>query len=344
MEPRVQYVQTSDNVNIAFYAIGKGPALVDVPPIPFSHIQLDWTVPERRRWHERLAHSHTVVRYDSRGSGLSQRDVGPLSIDANVRDLEAVVDQLGLTGFDLMAQFYGGLPAISYAASNPERVSRFVLWHSFAHADEFFQGPQTQALLTLVDKDWELFTETLANARLGWSAGEEARRFARSVREAVTPEFLKRALDEMATYDVTGELSNVRAPTLVLRRRHFAGLSMDSTSRLAAGIPGARLGVLEGEGGAVFAGDWEPVLTEIEEFLESDSREGTGSTKRDDGLTAREIDVLRLVAGGRTNKEIAEELVLSVHTVERHLANIYRKLQVRSRSEATAYALKQGLT
>ena len=72
-------------------------------------------------------------------------------------------------------------------------------------------------------------------------------------------------------------------------------------------------------------------------------RQRPGRAALPDGLTAREAEVLRLVAAGRTNKEIASELVLSVHTVERHLANAYRKMSVRNRADATAYVLKAAL-
>ena len=61
------------------------------------------------------------------------------------------------------------------------------------------------------------------------------------------------------------------------------------------------------------------------------------------GLTAREIEVLRLVAAGDTNKEIANQLQISVATVERHLANVYAKIGVRGRAEATAFAITRGL-
>lgn len=61
------------------------------------------------------------------------------------------------------------------------------------------------------------------------------------------------------------------------------------------------------------------------------------------GLTGREVQVLSLVASGRTSKEVAEQLSLSVTTVQRHVANIYAKIGVRNRAEATGYALRRGL-
>jgi DNA-binding CsgD family transcriptional regulator len=67
-------------------------------------------------------------------------------------------------------------------------------------------------------------------------------------------------------------------------------------------------------------------------------------TAAPDGLTARELEVLRLVASGRSNREIAAELILSVRTVERHVTNLYSKIGARGKADATAYAFRHGLT
>src|SRR3972149_2255536 len=96
MEPRIQYAQTADGVSIAFWTIGEGKPLVVMPVMPFSHIQLEWQMPEYRHWYQRLAEGRKVVRYDGRGNGLSDRDVPGFSLDAFVMDLEAVVERLGV--------------------------------------------------------------------------------------------------------------------------------------------------------------------------------------------------------------------------------------------------------
>ncbi len=101
MEPRIQYAQTKDGVSIAFYTMGDGLPYVHMPDLPFSHVQFEWQYPQYRRWYERLAEKRMVVRYDSRGTGLSDRDVTDIGLDAGVRDLEPMVDRLGLGGFAL---------------------------------------------------------------------------------------------------------------------------------------------------------------------------------------------------------------------------------------------------
>ncbi len=170
MEPRIQYAQTADGVSIAFYTMGEGRGDVSMP-FPFSHLQLDWERPEIRSWLERLAKKWQIVRYDDRGTGLSDRDVTELSLDAGVRDLEAVVDRLGLEQFSLFAPGTNGPVGIAYAVRHPERVSHLILWHTGARTTDLSGAPQIQALLQLANADWELFTETFANVALGWTAG-----------------------------------------------------------------------------------------------------------------------------------------------------------------------------
>src|SRR3990170_5041787 len=99
MEPRIQYARTADGVIIAFWTLGEGLPIVHLPPVPWSHIRLEWEDPDYRRWYESLSRKGKLIRYDSRGSGLSQRDVADFSIDAMVADVEAVADRLGLEKF-----------------------------------------------------------------------------------------------------------------------------------------------------------------------------------------------------------------------------------------------------
>ena len=113
MEPRIQYVQTKDGVDIAFCVMGEGRPLVMVSGWPFSHLEAEWLIPTYRLWHEQLAEGTRLVRYDTRGSGLSERQVSDLSIDARLLDLEAVIGHLGLDTLDLFAWGNAGQVAIT---------------------------------------------------------------------------------------------------------------------------------------------------------------------------------------------------------------------------------------
>ncbi len=151
MELRIQYAQTRDGVSIAFSTMGEGIPLVQMPA-SFSHLQLEWRFPEYRIWYQRLAEKRKHVKYDGRGTGLSDRDVTEFSLDARVRDLEAVVDRLGLEKFTLFAVFSEGPVAITYAARHPERVSHLLLWCSWARAADAYRSPQAQSMAALRDK------------------------------------------------------------------------------------------------------------------------------------------------------------------------------------------------
>jgi class 3 adenylate cyclase len=266
MEPRIQYAQTADGVSIAFWTLGEGMPLVHIPNFPFSHIQMEWQMPEWRRWYERLAEKRMLVRYDWRGTGLSDRDVTDFSLAALVLDLEAVVDRLGLERFALFGLLNSGPVAIAYAARRPEKVSHLVLWCSYARGSDYYESPQVQALRALRDKDWDTYTETTAHAYLGWSAGDEAHRLAAYLRECITPDAVQRAWRAQTEHDVVALLAQVRSPTLVLHRRQFPVLDVAVAKGLASRIANARLAVLEGASAAPWV-DMEAVLSAIDEFL-----------------------------------------------------------------------------
>jgi alkylmercury lyase len=212
--------------------------------------------------------------------------------------------------------------------------------------------------LGLLDQDWELMTDSRAHLALGWPAGDTGRHAAQRLRESVTPEVARAALEAMSKFDVTALLPRLKASTPVLHRGDIPWLPVGIARSVASRIPDARLSILEGESTAPYLGDSEAAASAIEEFLGEGGR-GTEQREADapaseqdrlgptrgssNGLTTREVEVLRRLDGGQTNSEIAEELFVSVRTVEHHIANIYRKIGARGRANATAYALTRGL-
>src|SRR5918993_1262947 len=282
MEPRIRYAITADGVSIAFWTLGEGEPLVYMAGGPWGHIEL-WDFPECRRWYERLAQEKMLLRYDVRGTGFSERDVSDHSLDALVADVEAVVDRLELD-------------------------SHLILWCSWARTSEI-RSPRIRAWLGLIDQDWELMTDTCAHLALGWPAGEVGRHAAQRLRERVTPEVARAALEAMGTFDVTENLPRLEVPTLVLHRSDIPWLPVDIARELASRIPDARLSILEGESTAPYLGDTEAAASAIDEFLgeveegrterrEADAlpseRDGSGPARGyPHGLTEREVEVLR---------------------------------------------------
>jgi DNA-binding CsgD family transcriptional regulator/pimeloyl-ACP methyl ester carboxylesterase len=344
--PRISYARGVDSVSLAFTVAGEGPALVFVPWVPFSNLRGEWQNPLLNRVFERLAGRLTLVHYDGRGTGHSQRDVSDLSLDAMVADLEAVIDRAGLTEVSLLGQYNSCPHAIAYAARHPERVKRMVLFGGSARGWNAMSARQTQALLSLIEQDWDLFADSAAHQWLGWSAGETGRAVADAIRGAVTPQIARATMQAASAADVTELLPMVAAPTLVLHPRDMTQIPVDVARSLALDLPRGRLVLLEGAQPVLFGEEPDDVVTMLARFF-VDGVEPTetplAGASLSDGLSRRELEVLRLVATGDSNAQIARRLGLSVHTIERHVANLYSKIGARGRADATAYALRNGL-
>jgi DNA-binding CsgD family transcriptional regulator/pimeloyl-ACP methyl ester carboxylesterase len=341
-------------VSVAFTVAGDGPAVIFVPWVPFSNLRVEWQNPLLNRVFGQLAQRLTLVHYDGRGTGHSQRDVTDLSLEAMVSDLEAVVDRAGLAEVSLLGQYNSCPHAIAYAACRPERVKRMVLFAGSARGWNAMSAKQTQALLSLIEQDWDLFADTAAHQWMGWSAGEAGRAFAEGIRGAVTPQIARATIQAASAVDVTEQLPRVAAPTLVLHPRDMTQIPIDVARSLAMDLPRGRLVVLEGAQPVLFTEDSGEVGSMLVDFF-CDGIEpaaapaavpgpaGGHAMALPNGLSRRELEVLRLVAAGESNSQIARRLGLSTHTVERHIANLYRKIGARGRADATAYALRNGL-
>ena len=145
-EPQIRYAKTSDGVSIAYYAIGSGPPVVYMPPMPVTHVELEWKVDWFRGGWEAFARAATFVRYDGRGFGLSDRNGTDFTVDAMVRDLEAVTDALALPALALIAPFEQSIPALAYADRHPERVAALVLWLGVRRGSDFLEDRATTIL------------------------------------------------------------------------------------------------------------------------------------------------------------------------------------------------------
>ncbi|MER7302421.1 alpha/beta fold hydrolase [Nocardioides sp. NPDC127514] len=342
-EPEVRYAQTSDDISIAYQAVGSGPVTIWMPSL--SNIRAQWRVPALRMAYERLSQDLTLVLYDGRGTGSSDRRAGDLGLDAHLRDLEAVIEAVGADRVNLLGYYHAVAAAVAYAATNPQRVDRMLLFGGAARMREAMSPAQTQALLSLVEQDWDLFADAAATAWLGWGSGENAGRVAEAFRTAATPAVARDWFAEAARMDVSDLLDQVVAPTLVLHRQAASQIPVEVSRRLADGVRNGTLVELEGSTPTLFVEGGARDLAMVNRwFLAGEVHRGSApaSGQATTALTAREQDVLRLIATGRTNASIARDLGIAEHTVERHAANLYRKLGVRSRAEATAWAIRNG--
>lgn len=332
-------------MRIAYAVHGSGPPMV-VDACWLSHLQHDWVSPVWRHHLAEWSSYRTVIRYDERGHGLSDRDAHDFTLEARLGDLEAVVDDAAVDDFALFAMSQGGPVAIAYAARHPERVSRMVFYGSYAAAQ---RDPTPD--------DVELDAAFEALIRVGWARPEsEFRRVFTSMMIPGAREEQRVWLDELQRVAVDAEtalvsrrernradashlLASLTAPALVL---HAVGDRMNDFSQarhLASEIPGARLVALQSRNHITLEDEpaWRVYAAELRAFL----TEGADDVGRPaygpvEGLSPRETEVLALAAEGLGNSGIAERLALSDRTVERHLHNVYTKLGIEGRSARTA--------
>ncbi len=265
MEPRIQYLKSTDGVSIAYWKLGQGGTpLLMTPPLGTSNLSLEWQFPELRAWYERLAAQRVLVRYDPRGMGMSERGVADRSFEAEVNDLACVADQIGQHPFDLLASGGVGVWAIMFAAREPARIRRLVLWSSMARS----YGPKTSeriaAMLSYAERDWDLALETFAHATIGWSRDRAARQWAAFLRASVKQEdFLRGWRVFLKGIDLAPVLPQVTSPTLILDSASSQAVPRSHAKLLASGIPNAQL---------LHLGPEEPFANEqgtraVEEFL-----------------------------------------------------------------------------
>lgn len=336
VRPEDQVVRYADigGRSVAWSAVGDGPPLV-VGGWWSSHLAQDWADPGFRRFVAQLADRFTVVRYDRYGTGASDRSSAPPASLDDEADLLAGVVGLLRAPVCLFGASSGGPVAMRFAARYPSAVDRLVLYGTYADGSEIAAPEARRAMLELVAGHWGMGTRMLAEVFLPGGSAADRARFARLQRRAATPDAAVASLRAVYEFDVRADAPHVTAPTLVMHRRDDRAIPFALGADLASQMEGARFVALDGDEHFPWRGDAASVVAEIRRFLGAPA--ATPSPKPVPvALTAREAEVLAQVAAGRTDAEIAETLVLSPHTVHRHVANIRTKLGVPSRAAAAA--------
>jgi class 3 adenylate cyclase len=192
-------------------------------------------------------------------------------MEAFISDLEAVVDQLGFQEFDIYAGGPLSPPVLVYTAKHPDRVRRLVLAGAAASGANYFMHPRHRALGQLMDADWDLYAEVVANLTFDWSGGDATRNFAKRIRETLTPEKIRRMGRALVQLDSTEYLAQVKAPTLILQSNDIVLGSPSAARELTAQIPNAQLEMFDSDIGVVWVADMEKLLRTLDDFLWSDS-------------------------------------------------------------------------
>ncbi len=323
---------------------GDGPPLV-TPAWWVSHVELDWGDQAFRRLWESVGEGYTLVRYDRLGVGMSDREVRAedLTLDGEVAVLRAVLDELAFEKVDLVGGSSGSCAAIAFAARFPGRVNRLLLYGAYADGSAITSPEVQQAIVATVRSHWGLASRMLADIFLGDADSVEQERLARYQRAAASPQTAAALLELIYRRDVRAEMEQVRAPTLVVHRRGDRAIPYRLGRELAAAIPSATLIPLDGNAHFPWAGDTTSVARALRSVLAPEAPARGGAQPAAVLLSGREREVLSLVASGLRDREIAEQLVLSQHTVHRHVANIRHKLGRGSRTAAVAEAARLGL-
>jgi pimeloyl-ACP methyl ester carboxylesterase/DNA-binding CsgD family transcriptional regulator len=320
----------------------------------FTHLDFDWDGPLWRHWFEAFTDRRMLIRYDPRGSGLSDRDAGDFSLDAWVADLEAVVDAVGLRRFPLIGMCQGGLIAIAYAARHPERVSRLVLYSGYPHG-AYVEGAgekisrQAQTFAQMIEMGWgreaSAFREVFAHLLMPDGGKDQIKWIGELQRRSTSPETACRLWNAFNTFDIREEAPKITAPTLVFHVRGDALVPFEVGRTLAAMIPNAHFVPLEGQNHFLLPHEkaWATFRAELHEFLDADEQIGTAPGSKLAELTEREQELLDCMARGLTNIEIAEQLQISEKTVRNHISSIFSKLGVEHRAQAIVAARKMGL-
>lgn len=338
---QIRFCEAPDGVRIAYAVSGAGPPLL-VSTCWLSHLQHDLDSPVWQHFLRDLGRFATIIRYDERGHGLSDWDVTDHSLEARVGDLTAVADHAGLDRFALMGMAQGGPPAITYAHRHPERVTRLLFYGSYAGAVS--GGADTedelQAFAAMIRVGWARpehhFRRVFTSLMVPGATEEQMRWLDELQRVAASATTASTALVQRSRADCVDLLPGLDVPTLVLHSLRDQMNAFAAGRLLATRIPGARLVPLDSDNHIVLGDEpaWSVLVDEVRRFVAPDGAPPSPA----EALSPREREVVALVAEGRSNEEVAEALVLSVRTVERHLQNAYVKLGVHGPSARAAAA------
>jgi len=330
--PPVQYVTTSDGLRIAYGVSGAGTPLLFLPGV-FYHVQLAWQYPGLEPWLRVLAERFQLIQVDPRGTGMSSREVGEGHAREHYQmDIDAVLRRLNPGPFVLLAASGGVDLALDYAIAHPENIVALLLGTSGT------SKVNTPIFEMLPAADWEVFLHAIVPRT---RTREEANKIVELIHQASDQRnYLLRRRVLYGPGEIEAALERLQVSSLVMHARDYALTPVEEGMKIAQ-HSGGRFVLIDG---ADPWGDPEQGIRAIEAFLASLPTPNSGTSQHADAaLSDREIEVLRLVAEGKSNQQIADELVISVNTVNRHVSNIFDKIGVANRAQATAYAKDHGL-
>jgi pimeloyl-ACP methyl ester carboxylesterase/DNA-binding CsgD family transcriptional regulator len=337
MEQEIGYLDFEGR-QLAYATYGEGPPMV-IGPRWVSHLEEEWSDANQRAFYREVANTHRVVRFDRIGSGLSSRDLEPRpTVESESRQLEAVIDAVGGSAV-VFASSCCCLSASQLAVRRPDAVERIVYFGGYATRNDIPEATR-HSLIEFVRLNWKLGAQMLAGLFDPHASGDEIAEHTRMQRAAATAEAASIFLELDLGADLRGVLPKVPIPALVLHRRGDRTVPIGRGRELASLLPHGRFVPLNGDSHLPWKEDQRELFRALAGFLHNDiAPESNGASP----LSSRETEILRLVATGMSNREISNTLVLSEHTVHRHVANILRKLSQSTRAAAATQAARAGI-
>jgi pimeloyl-ACP methyl ester carboxylesterase/DNA-binding CsgD family transcriptional regulator len=348
---RIRYLRTSDGVQLAWAEAGTGPSLVKASHW-LSHLEFEWESPVWRHWIRFFADHFRFVRWDERGCGMSDWNVGELSFERWILDLEAVIAAAAAPEpFALLGVSSGAAVCAAYAARHPERVSRLLLYGGYARGWAHRGSPEREreynAIVDLVRAGWgrdnPAFRQVFTSRFIPGGTEEELSWYNELCRKTTSGGLAAELLQARAQVDVTSELGRVRAPTLVAHARGDAVCPIEEGRILAAGIPDAQFVELDSGNHVLLEGEpaWGRFKEAVLDFMGLPAPR-SAEDPAFGALSPREREVLTLVTEGLSNAEIGGRLSLSEKTVRNHLSSVFDKLGVWTRAQAMVFARDRG--
>lgn len=345
----IRFCRSRDGTRIAYATCGEGPPLFRTGHT-FSHLELEWDCLAWQHWLDLYTEGHTLVRYDMRGTGLSDRDCAEFGFERHLEDFAAVVAASGYERFDVVGMTGGSGLGVAHAARNPAHVTRLFVYAGYirgrlARAQSAEQREETELLLKLIEVGWgqdnPLFRQLFTYQFIPDGTPERLRSINELMRHSASASSAARLLRGFFNSDVGEEAARVTCPTRVLHGRDDHRIPFEQGRALAALIPGARFTPIDSRNNILMPDEpgWAIVQREFREFF---ARRANPQGPAIDGLTARESSVLEALAQGLDTEAMAVRLGMSEKTLRNHLSTIFGKLGVANRSQAIIHARSRG--
>lgn len=269
MTAPIRYARSGD-VNVAYQISGDGPFDLVLVPGFFSHLEIDWEHPAHARFLDRLGSFSRLIRFDKRGTGLSDRTVGLPDFEARMDDVRAVMDAAESKRAALIGYSEGGPMTVLFAASYPQRTRALVLYGSYAkrlRSEDYPWAPtgaERAAIARELEETWgenvdiSTMIPNADPAEIAW--------FGRRGRASLSPAAARDLILMNSKADVSEALPAVQCPTLVLHRTGDRDSRVEEGRFIADRIPGARFVELPGDVHVPWV-DMDTILDEVEEFL-----------------------------------------------------------------------------